>query len=412
MLSKFKPAPIPRKEGVSKRAVLLAFGGRFTDELLSGLPDVLMPTIRAQFGLSYTQISILNLTLNYVAAVVEPAGGLLIDVWNRRHLLAWGAAGLGIAMLVMGFSSAFAGLLLGYAIYGLASGPLAHTADVVLVEAHPQAPGRIFARATILDTFGAMLAPLLVTWSAWQGVEWRYLLVGAGIYALIYAVLILRTRFPRPPGREGGPQKQATGKVLLDNLRTIITNRRALTWLLFLFVFGLLEVDAPFKTVWLAEQVGMSQALVGLYRALEMIIHMASLAYLDRWLRRANFRRILQTANIGLLILIPAWILLPGVLTRFVLAIPLQFLFAVYWPIGRGESLASVPGKAGAITAIYSLFGLLPLPLLFGLLAEVITLSRAMLWVNVIALLILLVITQNLPAGQRELKPPTISQEE
>jgi len=62
MFSKLKPAPIPRKAGVSRRAVLLAFGGRFTDELLSGLPDVLMPTIRAQFGLSYTQISLLGYT--------------------------------------------------------------------------------------------------------------------------------------------------------------------------------------------------------------------------------------------------------------------------------------------------------------------------------------------------------------
>jgi MFS family permease len=399
MFSKLKPAPIPRKAGVSRRAVLLAFGGRFTDELLSGLPDVLMPTIRAQFGLSYTQISLLGLTLGYVAAVVEPAGGLLIDIWDRRRLLTWGAAGIGLAVLVMGLSPIFAGLLLGYAIYGLASGPLAHTADVVLVEAHPQAPGRIFARATMLDTFGALLAPLLVTASAWLGVEWRYLLLGAGGYALVYALLIWRTRFPPPPGREQAHPQASTRHTLRDNLRRVLTNRTALTWLSFLFIMELIEAYNPFKTVWLAEQVGMSQALVGLYRAMEMGVSLVSLVFLDRWLRRTGYRRILQTANIILLVLIPAWLLLPGVLTRFVLGVPLSFLFAVYWPIGRGESLASVPGRAGALTAVYSLYGLVPIPLLFGLLAEAISLTQAMLWVSVGALLALIVVTQFLPAG-------------
>ena len=158
--------PIPRKPETSRRAIVASLGGRFADELLSGMPGVLMPTFRATFGLSYAQISLLSLALNYVAVVVEPVSGVLIDLWSRRWLMAWGAFFTGLSILLMGLAPTFLLLLLAFACYGLGSGPLAHTADVLLVEAHPEAPDRIFARATLLDTLGALLSPLLIT-GAW-----------------------------------------------------------------------------------------------------------------------------------------------------------------------------------------------------------------------------------------------------
>lgn len=120
------------------------------DELLSGLPDVLMPTIRAALGLSYAQVALLPLVLNYVAAVVEPIAGLLMDVWQRKWLMAFGAAVVGVAVMVMGIAPTFLIMLLGFALYGVGSEPLAHSADVTLVETHPDAPDRIYARATLI----------------------------------------------------------------------------------------------------------------------------------------------------------------------------------------------------------------------------------------------------------------------
>ena len=86
MIAKFKSLvqSIPRAAGVSDRLVAVGLGGRFYDELLSGLPAVLMPTFRAYFRLSYAQISLLGLVLSYVAGAVEPLGALLIDIWRRR----------------------------------------------------------------------------------------------------------------------------------------------------------------------------------------------------------------------------------------------------------------------------------------------------------------------------------------
>jgi FSR family fosmidomycin resistance protein-like MFS transporter len=396
MSFKFRSASLPRAKGITDRLVVVALGGRFMDEILSGLPSVLMPTIRAKLGLSYAQISLLGLTLNYVAAFVEPINGLLIDLWKRPWLMAWGAAGIGLGTAVIGFAPTLATLLLGFAIYGLASGPLAHTADVVLVEAYPTVPDRIFARATILDTVGALLAPLLVSLSIWAGLEWRWLLVILGLSSLIYALLIVKTRFPAPVNHD---EQAFLGRrqALQANIKAVLTNRRALTWLLFLFVHGILEAPLQFSPIWLREQVGMSQALIGIYKALDMAISIASLMFLDRWLSHSNYRRVLFFASLGLLFLYPAWILLPGIVTRFILLVPLSFLFSVYWPIGKAQSLASVPGRGGTITAVDSLLGFVPIPLLFGLLAEWITLSKAMLWVLMGATIVLIAVIWRLP---------------
>ncbi|HSG16334.1 MAG TPA: hypothetical protein VLE70_08430 [Anaerolineae bacterium] len=59
------------------------------------------------------------------------------------------------------------------------------------------------------------------------------------------------------------------------------------------------------------------------------------------------------------------------------LAMPISSLLTIYWPFGRAQSLAAVPVRGGAVTVFQSLLGFIPLPLLFGLLAETIDLKRA-----------------------------------
>jgi MFS family permease len=299
----------------------------------------------------------------------------------------------------MGIAPTFAVLLLGFVIYGLASGPLAHTADVVLVEVYPKAPGRIFTRATLLDTVGALLASLLVTVTFLLGLEWRWLMVALGLSSLIYAIIIVTTRFP---ARQNDNKSDHTGtrQLVWANIKTVLTNRRSLSWLLFLFVFAVAEAPIMFATIWLREEVGMSQALIGVYKALEMAISVVSLIYLDRWLSRKNFRHILLVAGLGVALIYPVWLFAPGITLRFALSIPLVFLFTVFWPIGRAQLLVSAPGYGGTLSAIQSVAGLVPLPLLFGLLAEATSLTSAMLWVTLSAAVIMIVVVWFIPSSE------------
>ena len=374
LFSFLRPSPIPRSPDASGRAVWLALFGRFTDELFSGIPIVLMPTISARLGFGYAGIGVLNLVLNWVATLVEPVNGLLIDVWSRHRLMAWGALGTGLSLVVIGVAPDFVWLVAGFAIYGLASGPLAHTADVVLVDAHPQSASRIVARATLLDTVGALMGPLFVTVGLWAGVDWRWIVAGVGLWGPVYAALILGTRFPAPSPREDGRLFAEFGR----NVRAVMSSRASVAWLLFLFAHELTEAPLPLRTVWLADEVGMSQSLVGVYVAFELAAMFVGVALLDRWLTRMSARGVLRVALGSLLLLYPLWFVLPGVGAKFVIGGPLNILGGVIWPIGRGESLASAPGRAGTLTAISSLTGLVPATLAVGLLAEAIGPTLAM----------------------------------
>jgi FSR family fosmidomycin resistance protein-like MFS transporter len=364
---------------VGRRQVNLALLARFVDELLSGLPDVLMPTIRAQLGLSYLQVSALRQVLDYVSTVVEPIAGLFIDVWPRRWLMGLGAVALGVGFMTIGAAPTFMLLLLGYAFFGVGSGPMAHTADVVLVETHPQAVDRISTRSTIIDTMGALLAPLLVTVTIWLGLSWRWPVFVGGAATIFYGVAILRTRFPQPAG---SPDAHTPLRhTLRANLTAVLRNRQALFWALYLLLLDISETRHIFVAVWLVDEAGFSQAQVGLYAALEMGANLVGLLTLEQLLLRYRRRSLLLAAGLGVLLLYPAWVLLPGIGLRFLLGSPLSFLLAFFWPIGRAQLLASAPGRAGTTVVLFTLFRLLPLPLLLGGLAESTSLTATLLWV-------------------------------
>ena len=192
-------------------------------------------------------------------------------------------------------------------------------------------------------------------------------------------MLIVRTGFPRPATHAERESGVSLWRTLRQNVREVLASPEARRWLTFLFCFQLLETPFVLKTVWLAQEVGMSQALVGVYVAAEMGVGIVSLLVLDRWRARADTGHVLRVVTGGVTLLFPLWLLVPGVASRFVLMVPLTFFFAMFWPISKASALTAAPGRAGAVTAVSSLFGFVPLPLLFGFLAQAIGLTAAML---------------------------------
>ncbi len=360
-----RPSPIPRAPGVSRRLVGVGLAARFFDELLSGLPDVLMPTIREALGLSYAEVGLLRFAMDMVATVVEPVNGLLLDVWPRRIIMSFGAFGIGAALLVMGFATGLPPLLVGYGLYGLGTGPLAHTGDVLLVEAHPQAPERIFVRANVLDTIGALLAPLLVVATTSARLGWRAPLIGCGVLGLAYGAWIAGTRFPRRVP-SAGEAEERLATTLRRHLREVLADRAARRWLAILLALSVSDAAYVFLTVWLADAGGMTQAQVGAYAAMSMTVTLGAIVVLDRVLTHIDGRKVLLFACLGLLALYPAWLQAPTIAWRFALGVPVAFLAALPWPLARSRALAALPGRAGTVTAIQGVYGIMPIALLMG----------------------------------------------
>lgn len=180
---------------------------------------------------------------------------------------------------------------------------------------------------------------------------------------------------------------------LAGNLRAVAGDRAARTWLLFLFVHGVVEAPMVFRAIWLVDRGGMSQVLVGVYVLFETAVALLGVLALDRWLGRSTPRRVMIVAATGLLLLYPAWYLVPGTWARFVLGAPLGFLFAVFWPIARSQSLTTASGRPGAVTAVSAVLELVPVALLLAFAAEVVGLTAALLGAQLGGMALLLLLT-------------------
>jgi MFS family permease len=398
-----------RRADYSDRAILVGFGARFTDELAAGLFEVLSPTLRRTFGLSLAAVTLLYQVLNWVALVVEPPAALLIDVRSRRTLMSLGATCFGIAFLLMGTAVSYGMLIGGFAVYGLGSGPLVGTADVVLVEAFPADPERAYSRGTMIDTVGALLAPALVAVASWLGLSWRLPVVAVGVGSLLYAGVIASTAMPHPakiaaldrPNPDGPDRPDRLATQLRANARQVLSDPGARQWLLFLLGFEVFEAALVLRYVWLHDHVGMSQGQVALYAIAEQVATLASLALLDRSLARRDSRPVLFAACVGTLVLFPAWLAAPGIAGRLLVGLPLTACTTMLWPIAKARSLVSIPGRAGAVSAVANLIAIIPLALGFGVLAEAIGLTAAMLVLGVPAACLLVLLSWRLtpPSG-------------
>lgn len=383
LLDVMRTRSLRRSPDVPDRVAALVFVARFVDELLSGALTVLVPTFRRAFGLSVLAAAALEQVLAWVALVVEPPAALLSDLGSRRALLALGATAVGVATLVAGLAPGPPALVVAFAVYGIGSGPLTHTADVVLVEVFADDADRAYARVTVLDTVGALLAPAIVAATVAAGVSWRLLLGGLALGTLAYAGALARTPFSAPRAATRGERGQGgrgVARQLVGNVREVTGDARARSWLACLLCLDVLEAPNVLRYLWLAEVVGFGQVGLGAYVVGEQVVGLVALLWLDRHLQRPQGgATLLVGACAGILVLHPVWLLAPGAAGRIVVGVPLAFLTALLWPVARSRALASVPGRAGAVTAVATVFGAVPLTLAAGATAEVIGLVPAML---------------------------------
>lgn len=366
---------LSRRADLDERSTVVLLFGRFVDEAGSGLLIVLMPTLQRRVGLSVQQVGWCFQVLFGTAALVEPITGAAIDLVRRRPLLVFGGVGWAAALLVAAGASSYGWLLAAFALVGVATGPLTQTCDVVLVEAHPDAVERITSRSGVIDTVGALLAPVAVAVTAWLGADERWLLAGTGVATAAYVALLASTQLPAP-SRRGEPGRAV--RRMHGNVVDVLRDRRARPWLAALLLHELLDLPDLFEPVWLSGVVGVSQSLIAVHTTVGLAATIVSLVVLDRWLERADAAHVLTRCCLASLVVYPAWLFVPGYAAKLILVVPRNAVLAPLWPILRSRALASVPGRAGTVSAITSLMGLVPLAAAFGWSAERMGLTMTM----------------------------------
>jgi FSR family fosmidomycin resistance protein-like MFS transporter len=169
----------------------------------------LLPFVRADYGVSYTEIGLALTAFNVVTAALQTPAGFLVDWLGARILLICGLAIGAGAFIVTGLTDSFWLLVAMFALAGVGN-TVYHPADYALLSQHVPAKsiGRAFSVHTFAGMLGSAVAPVtLLTMQAFWG--WRGAFIGAGVFGLAVAALLIAIRDNAAAPPPQAPSRQA-----------------------------------------------------------------------------------------------------------------------------------------------------------------------------------------------------------
>ena len=154
----------------------------------------LLPFVRAEYGVSYTEIGLALAAFNIVSAALQTPAGFLVDWLGARVLLIVGLVVGASAFVIAGLVDSFWVMVAMFALAGVGN-TVYHPADYALLSHHVPSDriGQAFSVHTFAGMLGSAVAPasLLLMQSLWG---WRGAFVGAGLLGFAVAAVLLTLR--------------------------------------------------------------------------------------------------------------------------------------------------------------------------------------------------------------------------
>jgi FSR family fosmidomycin resistance protein-like MFS transporter len=170
----------------------------------------LLPFVRAEYGVNYTQVGLAFAAFNIVSAALQTPAGFLVDRLGARLLLVAGLAIGASAFVIVGLVNSFWVLVAMFALAGVGN-TVYHPADYALLSHHVPSDriGQAFSIHTFAGMLGSAVAPatLLMMQSVWG---WRGAFIGAGVLGFATAAILLAIR--DHPNAVPAPVKSGTDK--------------------------------------------------------------------------------------------------------------------------------------------------------------------------------------------------------
>ncbi|HEX8230306.1 MAG TPA: MFS transporter [Chloroflexia bacterium] len=389
-------APPPRRRfRLTRRLSLFALvllAIEFLDELAFGVREAAWPLIRDDLGLDYVQVGILLGVPNFIAGFIEPAIGILGDVWRRKVIVLTGGVFFGLSLLATALSGDFWLLLASFIVFSPASGAFVSLSQATLMDSEPTRHEQNMARWGFAGSLGVVAGTLAISAVAASssGVGWRGLFVFMAGLTGALLLIAWRFRFPR-----GHPEDEDSPGFVRGLLNAVGALRRGevVRWLsLLTFSDLMLDILLGFLTLYMVDVVSTSPELAALAATVWMGVGLLGDFLLIPLLERVSGLVYLRVSALAELILFPAFLLAPDVWMKFVLLALLGLFNAGWYSILQGRLYSSMPGQSGSVMAVSNVFGLVGslVPLGIGLLAEGVGLDVAM-WAMLLGPVALLV---------------------
>jgi FSR family fosmidomycin resistance protein-like MFS transporter len=169
----------------------------------------LLPFVRAEYGVSYTEIGLALAAFNIATGALQTPAGFLVDWLGARVLLIAGLAVGAGAFVIAGLVDSFWIMVAMFAIAGVGNA-VYHPADYALLSHHVPSDrvGQAYSIHTFAGMLGSAAAPtsLLMMASLWG---WRGAFIGAGILGFAVAAILVAVRDTAAPVHTTAPRASA-----------------------------------------------------------------------------------------------------------------------------------------------------------------------------------------------------------
>jgi len=334
----------------------------FFDELDYGAQGAVLPALRDSLGLTYAQMGLLLGLPAVFGAAVEFFIMLLGDTRLRKKLVVGGGLVLVLASLLLAGAQAFPAALVAFMIYYPASGAFVTLSQATLMDLNPGRQPQMMARWTLFGSAGNLIGPLIAAGLFALGLSWRWNYIYLAALALLLTLLLLPRRFPahRHTQDDEGSFTLHELRLLLPELWRALKNPQLMRWYILLDLSDLLlDVYISYAALYFADAVGFTPAQVGLMMGALMAAGLAANVALIPLLERVPGRRLVRLTALLAGLAYAAWLLVPWIWAKIILAILVRLLTLGWYEVLSGEAYASLPGRSGTVAAIGSLMGLL-----------------------------------------------------
>jgi FSR family fosmidomycin resistance protein-like MFS transporter len=353
----------------------------FMDELVFGVREAAWPLIRDDLHITYTQVGVVLSVPGVVGNLLEPAFGILGDVWQRRALVLGGGVAFALAAALVGASQSFTALLLATTIFNPSTGVFVGLSQATLMDAAPGRREQNMVRWTLFGTLGNALGPAALSASLALGRGWRSPFYAAGALALLLVFAARRFPFPAPAAEEGRRKAAQFAEAAREAVRAL-RRREVLRWLVLLqagdFTWDVLR---GFLALYFVDVTGVGASRAALVVVVWTCASLPGELLLLLMLRRVGGLSYLRVSTAVVLVLFPAFLLAQGFASKVALLLALGVANAGGYAIVKARLYAELPGRSGTALTLGNVSGMLGtlFPLALGAFAERFGLG-AMMW--------------------------------
>jgi MFS transporter, FSR family, fosmidomycin resistance protein len=329
------------------------------------------PLIRDDLGLTYAQVGLALAVPALLGNLVEPAIGIVGDSPRRRALLLGGGVAFSAAVVATALAPGYAVLVASFVLFYPASGAFVSLSQASLMDLEPGARERNMARWTLAGSVGVVAGPLLVVAAAGVSLGWRPVTLAVGL-ATLPLVWLVRAQ----------PLTRTESELSVRRALAAFRRREVWRWLAVLQASDLLlDVLAPFLALYLVDVAGVDPARAAIGVAVWTGAGLVGDALLLPLLERVDGLRYLRVSAPVVLLLYPAFLLVPGYEAKLVALALLGVLNAGWYAIPQAHLYGALPGRSATVLVVGSVSGLAGafVPLVLGALAAAAGLAPALL---------------------------------